>query len=126
MAGTIIQRAALRRGTAALWASANPVLAAGEEGYETDTRKRKVGNGTSTWAQLSYDIAEGTGTGGGGTGGGLVAPTGSLYKFVILASNAGVYPTVTRPAGTVFEFQGPNDPGTAMNTDGDTWVQTSS
>ncbi len=125
MAGTIIQRTALRRGTAAAWTSANPVLAAGEEGYETDTRKRKVGNGTSTWAQLAYDVAEGTGT-GSGTGTGTVAPTGSLSKFVILASNAGVYPTVTRPANTVFEFQGPNDPGALMNTDGDTWVQTAS
>lgn len=57
----IIQRTKLRRGTAAAWTAANPILLAGEEGYETDTRKRKVGNGTSTWTALAY---EGATTGG--------------------------------------------------------------
>ncbi len=44
----------LRRGTAAQWITANPVLAAGEPGYETDSGKSKIGNGTATWATLSY------------------------------------------------------------------------
>ena len=43
-----------RRGLASQWASVNPVLAAGEIGFETDTSKFKMGNGTSTWSQLSY------------------------------------------------------------------------
>jgi len=43
-----------RRGTAALWASTNPILAAGEFGFETDTNKGKVGNGTTAWNSLSY------------------------------------------------------------------------
>jgi hypothetical protein len=47
-----------RRGTAAQWAAANgglgPVLAAGEIGFETDTGKFKMGNGSSTWNSLSY------------------------------------------------------------------------
>jgi hypothetical protein len=50
-AQTILQ---FRRGTAALWASANPVLAAGEFGYETDTGKGKVGNGTTAYNSLNY------------------------------------------------------------------------
>ena len=43
-----------RRGSAAQWTAANPVLAAGEIGFETDTSKFKMGNGTSTWSQLVY------------------------------------------------------------------------
>lgn len=58
----------VKRATAARWASQNPVLAAGEIGYETDTRKMKLGDGTSSWTQLSYLVADGTGT-GTGTGG---------------------------------------------------------
>lgn len=49
MAGTAVQH---RRGTAAQWAAANPVLPDGELGYEKDTGIVKVGNGTSTWNQL--------------------------------------------------------------------------
>jgi hypothetical protein len=44
----------LRRDTAANWASVNPTLASGEEGLETDTGKKKIGNGTSAWNSLSY------------------------------------------------------------------------
>jgi hypothetical protein len=43
-----------RRGTAAQWTAANPTLAAGEIGFETDTNKFKIGNGSSNWAALSY------------------------------------------------------------------------
>ena len=43
-----------RRGTAAQWTAANPTLAAGEIGFETDTNKFKIGNGSSAWTALSY------------------------------------------------------------------------
>jgi peptidoglycan hydrolase CwlO-like protein len=43
-----------RRGTAAQWTSANPILGSGEIGFETDTNKFKIGNGTSTWTNLLY------------------------------------------------------------------------
>ena len=45
-----------RRGTAAQWTSANPILAAGEIGFETDTGKFKLGNGSSTWSSLNYFV----------------------------------------------------------------------
>lgn len=48
------QRIQLRRGTAAEWAAANPVLAVGEPGVETDTGKQKFGNGTTAWTALPY------------------------------------------------------------------------
>lgn len=43
-----------RRGTAAQWTTANPILAVGEPGYESDTGKYKIGNGSSTWSALPY------------------------------------------------------------------------
>lgn len=44
----------LRRDTAANWTAENPVLLLGEVGLETDTRKFKVGNGSTAWSGLSY------------------------------------------------------------------------
>lgn len=47
----------LRRDTAANWTANNTVvLAAGEAGFETDTGKLKIGNGTNTWASLDYVV----------------------------------------------------------------------
>ena len=45
-----------RRGTAAQWTSANPILNAGEMGWESDTNKFKIGDGTNHWANLDYFI----------------------------------------------------------------------
>lgn len=42
----------VRRGTAAQWATANPVLAAGEIGEATDTGVLKAGNGADPWLSL--------------------------------------------------------------------------
>jgi hypothetical protein len=44
----------LRRGTSSQWVSANPVLANGESGFETDTGRLKIGDGTSEWSELDY------------------------------------------------------------------------
>lgn len=43
-----------RRDTASGWTSANPVLLSGELGFETDTKKAKLGDGTTAWNSLSY------------------------------------------------------------------------
>lgn len=47
----------LRRDTAANWTSVNPTLAAGEVGFETDTRLEKIGNGSTAWTALPYVVA---------------------------------------------------------------------
>lgn len=47
-------RVRLRRGTAAAWTSANPILALGEPGFETDTGQMKVGDGIEAWADRPY------------------------------------------------------------------------
>lgn len=58
-----VVRIQLRRDTAANWTSANPTLAAGELGVETDTDQFKIGDGTTAWTSLAY--------------GGLVGPAGA-------------------------------------------------
>jgi len=44
----------IRRGTAAEWTAANPILLEGEVGLETDTKKLKAGDGLTVWASLPY------------------------------------------------------------------------
>ena len=57
-ANVIIQ---FRRGTAAEWTSADPTLASGEVGLETDTNKMKIGDGSTAWTSLSYVSTLGAG-----------------------------------------------------------------
>jgi hypothetical protein len=51
-----------RRGTAAQWTSTNdgdgPILEVGEIGFETDTGKFKIGDGTNRWIDLDYFLDE--------------------------------------------------------------------
>jgi hypothetical protein len=50
----VVTQIQVRRGTASQWTSTNPTLAAGEWGFETDTGKAKIGNGSTNWTGLSY------------------------------------------------------------------------
>ena len=47
-------RVQIKRDTAANWVTNNPVLLAGEFGYETDTKFLKIGDGTTAWNSLKY------------------------------------------------------------------------
>lgn len=49
-------RIQLRRGTASEWTDANPTLAEGEPGFETDTGLIKIGDGSTVWTSLDYFI----------------------------------------------------------------------
>lgn len=44
----------VRRDTSANWTSTNPTLSSGEIGFETNTGKFKIGNGSSAWSALDY------------------------------------------------------------------------
>jgi hypothetical protein len=57
-----------RRDTASAWTSANPTLAAGEIGLETDTSKFKIGDGVTAWNSLAYAYAAGAAGAQGTTG----------------------------------------------------------
>ena len=54
MAKTLNTRIQIRNDLAATWIEKNPVLLKGEMGVETDTRKIKIGDGTSNWSALEY------------------------------------------------------------------------
>jgi len=78
----VVTQIQVRRGTASQWTSTNPVLASGEWGYETDTGKVKIGNGSSAWNSLGYTGAS-TGTvtsitAGTGLSGGTITSTGTI------------------------------------------------
>jgi hypothetical protein len=81
----------LRRGIASEWSSANPTLAEGELGVETDTGKFKLGNGSTQWNSLSYSSGATGPTGATGLTGatGPTGPTGAT----------GAASTVTGPTG---------------------------
>lgn len=114
----------LRRSTAAEWTTANTILAAGEMGIETDTRKFKFGDGTTPWNTLAYASAEG----GGGTGSGtlLTSEDGSIsYDKLALGDTLSVIDTsikelngVTQTGGTLnseLEFTGGSGAYLKMN-----------
>jgi hypothetical protein len=44
----------VRRDSSADWTTINPVLSEGEIGFETNTGKFKIGNGSSAWSALDY------------------------------------------------------------------------
>jgi len=48
---TLIQ---VRRGTTSEWSSANPTLNSGEWGYDTTTKRYKLGDGLTSWNSLLY------------------------------------------------------------------------
>lgn len=96
-----ISRFQFRRANAASWNSVNPTLAAGELGYELDTKKFKIGDGTTAWNSLDY-----ASSGGGGGINGASAPltydseeqTVALSYGTGLTTSAG---TLTADFGTV-------------------------
>src|ERR1017187_2307480 len=73
----------LRRDPSSEWLVNNPILNAGEIGYETDTSLFKIGNGTLSWAALPYagtsTAASGVVTNrGGGSDGNLTLSQGTV------------------------------------------------
>jgi hypothetical protein len=76
-----------RRGTAASWTAANPVLAAGEPAWESDTNKMKIGDGVTAWNALAYF---------GGTSG--VSSLDGITGAVSLVAGANVTVTDNAPS----------------------------
>lgn len=123
----------IRRDVAANWTSANPVLASGEMGLETDTQKYKVGDGATAWNSLSYWTA---GDGGNGIAGGTstAASTGTvvfsnsngisfgLNGLTMTASHNGLTTGMASDAGSNFMQSG--ERGNYFYTSNNTFLTT--
>lgn len=58
-----------KEGTTEEWEDKNPVLQAGEPGYDSDIKGFKLGDGVSRWTELDYFLTGGS----GGDGSAMVA-----------------------------------------------------
>ena len=94
-----------RRGTAAQWISTNsgngPILNAGEIGYETDTNKFKIGDGTNHWINLDYFIdANSTANPSFGTSITFEGATADAYETTLQVTDPTADRTITLPNAT--------------------------
>lgn len=123
-----------RRGTAAEWTAANPILSQGEAGYEYDTGRFKVGNGLTPWTTLAYSSGVTGPTGPSGAVGptgpastvtGPTGPTGATSTVAVgnvTTLSSGSNATVVNSGTTtnaVFDFgipRGPTGPTGAAST----------
>lgn len=122
---TELRRFTLRRGTAAAWLQANPILEDGEEGYESDTQKRKVGNGVDPWQVLEYDQGAPGPQGSPGPKGdagppGTIPATGIPARALYVESS-GVYPPIS--LNSYKEFMGVGTPPADKTLTGDIWTK---
>jgi hypothetical protein len=97
----VVTQIQIRRGTASQWTSANPTLATGEFGYESDTGKFKIGTGSTAWTSLSY---QGAGTvtsitAGTGLSGGAITTSGTIAIDSTVATLTGTQ-TLTNKTAT--------------------------
>ena len=119
-----------RRGTAAQWISTNsgngPILAAGEIGYESDTNKFKIGDGTNHWLSLDYFMdADSTTNPQFGSSIKFEGTTANDYETTLAVTDPTADRTITLPnaSGTVALMSDITDligtAGAALNTLGE-------
>ena len=95
-------RILLRRDTLANWYYNDPVLMTGEQGYETDTGKMKIGDGQNPWSNLDYYAGV---TGPAGLAG-PIGPTGSTGSTGALGNTGPTGPTgPTGSSGYVIPYK---------------------
>ena len=113
----VVTQIQVRRGTASQWTSANPTLAAGEWGYETDTGKVKIGNGSTAWASLGY-TGSGTVTSitaGTGLSGGTITTSGTIAIDSTVATLTGSQTLTNKTLTTPVITQGTSTPSFTTN-----------
>lgn len=115
----VVTQIQVRRGTASQWTSTNPVLASGEWGYETDTGKVKIGNGSSAWNSIGYTGAtSGTVTSitaGTGLSGGTITTSGTIAIDSTVATLTGSQTLTNKTLTTPIITQGQSTPSFTTN-----------
>lgn len=114
----------LRRGLASEWTSANPVLAIGEIGLETDTDQIKIGDGTTAWNSLSYGGIQGPTGPTGATGEtGPTGPTGPQGSTTGLVSQTNGTVTTADTTLTVVRNITLSTSEPTGGSNGDVWLK---
>lgn len=113
-------RIQLRRGTAAEWAAAAPVLASGEPGFETDNGGLRIGDGSSAWASLTALASKGDVAINVADYSSLAAAVAAAPNGAVLYLPAGTYPvtSLTVSAGKSLTFVGDNPDTSIINAPG--------
>ena len=98
----VVTQIQVRRDTAANWTSTNPTLGSGEWGFETDTGKVKIGDGSTAWASLAY---KGSGTvtsvvASTGLTGGTITGTGTIAIDTYVTADLTTEQTLTNKSLT--------------------------
>lgn len=113
----VVTQIQVRRGTASQWTSTNPTLASGEWGYETDTGKVKIGNGSTAWTSLAY-TGSGTVTSitaGTGLSGGTITTSGTIAIDSTVATLTGSQTLTNKTLTTPVITQGTSTPSFTTN-----------
>jgi hypothetical protein len=96
------RRILIRRDTASNWTASNPTLASGELGGETDTGKLKLGNGSTAWNSLPYQVGVTSVNGNTGVVTGLAPTASPTFTGVPLSTTAAVDTNTTQIATTAY------------------------
>jgi hypothetical protein len=126
---TLIQ---VRRGTASEWRVANSTLSAGEWGFETDTKRYKIGDGLTSWNSLAYSSilpSSNDLTGVSGIGVSFTSNSGIPVRIAVTgigssqvtdfnSSVSGLLPVKSLVAGTNISVTPTGDRGFVISSDG--------
>ena len=99
-----MDRIQLRRDSSARWAEINPILLEGEVGFETDTKRRKIGDGTNRWNDLDYLAAENVVQELGNSENVVISQKGVTEKFTELETEVLLNKEILNSIFTPIEF----------------------
>lgn len=87
--------------TATNWNTKNPILELGEEGYESDTGKMKIGDGISNWISLDYVYFDGVNN--------LISTNTSIEESDRILNGNDIYHVICNISENNLTFTIPND-----------------
>lgn len=89
----------LRKGSSSEWSNVNPILASGEPGYDFTNNIIKVGDGVTSWNNLSSISASSSGSGSVDLDTTLVAGTGINFSYDSVNNTLTILASGLQPSG---------------------------